>query len=237
MQKLMHQHKEDIISVLQSLDLLKLSDKILKHEIFSRTIERRLSSLDYNRLDSRLFIRYVLQLIVGSLDYENDTWGKFLDLLQCFGNEPGQIGPRFKEVAALLSGAPCSIPNCIQVVYTTNMSLYEQHITTVVEVLTQYSNKWEELCIALGLPCYVKDECDIRGRSLVTKLYLMLHEWVVGQHTHAQSATHGNLKIALSSSTVGRGRAAEELDRAFQSSLSPDTSQPSTKFSMVGQCF
>ena len=224
-QKLMHQHKEDIISALRSLDLFKLSDKIVEHKIFSGTIERRLSSLDYNRLASRLFFRYVLQLIVESLDYENDTWGKFLDLLQCFGNEPGKIGPRLMEVAALLSGAPCSTPNCIQVV---NMSLHKQHIKTVMEVLTQYSNKWEELCIALGLPCYVKDECDIRGRSLVTKLYHMLNEWVVGQHTHAHPATLGNLKIALSSSTVGCGRAAEELDRAFQSSLSPDTSQLST---------
>ena len=227
-QKLMHQHKEDIISALRSLDLFKLSDKIVEHKIFSGTIERRLSSLDYNRLDSRLFIRYVLQLIVESLDYENDTWGKFLDLLQCFGNEPGQIGPRLKEVAALLSGAPCSIPNRIQVAYTTNMSLHKQHIITTMEVLARYSHKWEELCIALGLPYHVKEECDIKGRSLITKLYNMLHEWIVGHHAQACPVTLSNLKIALSSSIVGCSLAAEELDRAFQSSLSPDTSGPST---------
>ena len=227
-QKLMHQHKEDIISALRSLDLFKLSDKIVEHKIFSGTIERRLSSLDYNRLASRLFIRYVLQLIVESLDYENDTWGKFLDLLQCFGNEPGQIGPRLKEIAALLSGAPCSIPNCIQVAYTTNMSLHKQRIITTMEVLAQYSNKWEELCIALGLPYHVKEGCDIKGRSLVTKLYHMLHEWVVGHHAQARPTTLDNLKIALSSSIVECSLAAEEVDQAFQSSLSPDRSGPST---------
>ena len=133
-----------------------------------------------------------------------------------------------KEKAALLSGAPCNIPNCIQVVYTTNISLYEQHIITAMEVLAQYSYKWEELCIALGLPYHVKEECESRGRSLITKLYHMLHEWVVGHHAQACPVTLGNLKTALSSSIVGCSLAAEELDRAFQSSLSPDTSGPST---------
>ena len=87
--------------------------------------------------------------------------------------------------------------------------LSKSHITCLMEVLVEASDKWEELGIAIGLPRHVIRQCK-HDRHIVA-LYNILHEWVIGNYEGTISATLKNLKQKLAGPIVGEGSLSHKL--------------------------
>ena len=97
--------------------------------------------------------------------------------------------------------------------------LSESHITCLIEVLVEASDKWEELGIAIGLPRHVISQC--KDDRHIMALNNILHEWVTGNYKGTIPATFKNLKLKLASQIVGEGRVAHKLKVKISTSQLP----------------
>ena len=89
--------------------------------------------------------------------------------------------------------------------------LFERDIYLLVQTLAEYSHKWEELGIALGLHSYLIEECR-QGSTNENRLYNIIHEWVF------QIATTPTLSIirkALESPSFGLGQLPNHILQKF----------------------
>ena len=90
----------------------------------------------------------------------------------------------------------------------------EEHVSVLMEILSDCSGEWENLCTSLNLPLTVK-------KSILKRLHMhndkgclskVLEEWIVGGHEYAKTPTFRNLKKALGSRTVELFSEAHELE-------------------------
>ena len=86
-------------------------------------------------------------------------------------------------------------------------------IFLLVHNLAEYSHKWEELGIALGLPRSLIEECR-HGSSNENRLYNIIHEWV--DHP-AMRTTLSIIRKALESPNLGLGPLSNHILQNFTS--------------------
>ena len=209
--------KQLLISSLLEFDLPEISEKLFAEDVISEFTKDLIHSLDYQYLDPKLCIRYLLQEVFKAADVrpwetkcENRKWNKFVNVLLSLGGETRRIGKKLKGVGQLLeskgshkSEHDMTIP-----------LLKEKDIKKLMNVLSKYAYEWESICIALGLPHNLRQECR-SGSSNVIRLTDVLHGWIVGPYPDAVPTTLWNLKLALGCSYVGCPNAVAELMEEF----------------------
>ena len=209
--------KQLLISSLLEYDLPEISEKLFAEDVISEFTKDLIHSLDYQYLDPKLCIRYLLQEVFKAVDVrpwetkcENRKWNKFVDVLLSLGGETRRIGKKLKGVGQLLEskGSHKSEHDM------TTPLLKEKDIKNLMNVLSKYAYEWEGICIALGLPHNLRQECR-SGSSNVIKLTDVLHGWIFGQYPDAVPTTLWNLKLALGYSYVGCPNAVAELMEEF----------------------
>ena len=212
--------KKLLISSLLECDLLEISEKLFAEDVISESTKNIIHSLDYKCLDPKLCIRYLLQEVFEAAGVrpwetrcENSKWNKFVDVLLSLGGETKRIGEKLKGVGQLLEskGSHKSEHGTT----TPNIPLLkEKDINKLMNVLSKYAYLWEGICIALGLPHILREECR-SGSNNVIRLTDVLRGWIVGQYPDAKLSTLSNLEVALSCPIVACHTAATELMEEF----------------------
>ena len=212
--------KKLLISSLLEFDLPEISEKLFAEDVILESTKNLIHSLDYKCLDPKLCIRYLLQEVFEAVGVrpwetrcENSKWNKFVDVLFSLGGETRRIGEKLKGVGQLLEskGSHKSEHGTT----TPNIPLLkEKDIKKLMNVLSKYAYLWEGICIALGLPHNLREECR-SGSNNVIRLTDVLRGWIVGQYPDAELTTLSNLEVALSCPIVACHTAATELMEEF----------------------
>ena len=219
--------KELLISSLLEVDLVQVSKKLFANNIICEPTKNKLISLDYEYLDPKLCIRYLLQNVFESVKdvqvwetnkYDVSKWNRFVQVLINLGGKAKRVGMKLKEAGTLLE---------LQVgqndMTKHNSSLLKvKDVKKLMDVLYKYAYKWEAICIALNLPRYVMEECR-KGRTDIIKLNDVLYNWIVSQHPDTESATLHSLNQALGGPIVRCGNAVLELmDQFYEYDSQPE---------------
>ena len=218
--------KELLVSSLLEVDLAQVSKKLFANNIICESTKNIFISLDYEYLDPKLCIRYLLQNVFESVkdvqDWETEygvcKWNGFVHVLINLGGKAKRVGMKLKKAGTLLEVQDGQN----DMTKHNSPLLKEKDVKKLMDVLYKYAYKWEYICIALNLPRYVMEECR-KGRTDIIKLNDILYTWIVGQHPDAEPATLHSLNQALGGPIVRCGKAVSELmDQFYEYDSQPE---------------
>ena len=204
-------HRAELALSLEDADLLKLSKQLTKCRVTSKEAYDKFLSLDKDneRLETDVKVRYLLQQVCEGVKkdcYAYDGLVKVLNSLR-LGGAVGSVCEAMRKELDKAEEDKASD----EAVTASDTCLTDKDIPQVVELVESGSHKWEEICIALGLPTNVREECRNAGNN-VLKLTKVFTEWISGSYEEAKMATLTNLKIVLASKSVRLARLGKKLD-------------------------
>ena len=164
-QEVLKKHEEEIVSALQRINIVDVSNKLLKGGVFKEEVKNKVSSLDIDGLDYRVCVRYLIRLVYESIQNNDVAWHRFIDVLGSFGYDAEQIGIRLKQETT----NPKHHSMINKSLECGDFILQESDVTKLMETIGICSHKWEEIGIALGLPRNMIEECRSGRRSIVSQ--------------------------------------------------------------------
>ena len=204
-------HRTELALSLEDADLLKLSKQLTKCRVTSKEAYDKFLSLDQDneRLETDVKVRYLLQQVCEGVRKDGKAYDGLVKVLNSL-RLGGAVGSVCEAMRKELDKAEENTASgeAVTVSYT---CLTDKDIPQVVELIESASHKWEEICIMLGLPTNVREECRNAGNN-VLKLTKVLTEWISGSYEGAKMATLTNLKIVLASKTVRLAMLGKKLD-------------------------
>ncbi len=202
--KFLKDNEDRILSVIKSKDAVKLSENMFQRCLISDSMMDQFSSLDHSKVDRKLQLRYLLRLVAQRIQQDGSGWGKFLSLLESWGEQSlseylrrsssGEDHPETKRMRL-------------------DDTLKNEDFGWISETLIQVSPDWEKLGTALGLPPYLIK--NSKREDNVLSLNQVLSVWLSGGSVTPPTIT--TLTKALRSSLVGHGRVAQEVEENFTS--------------------
>ena len=237
--ELLQNEETRLLRGLASVNLQDLSLELYKHRLISREVQESFTSLDHDRLDTDVRIRYLLQHVYSRVKDINC----FLYVLDIVGLSDlceflREVYEQWKflnevETSECLnesSKRPCkSLEEKV---------LDEKKCTILADLLASGSQKWEEIGSSLGLPQYELKACS-RKDSYPMKLCSVLCKWSEIKSESVSPCTLKSLCVALKSDLVSLPILAEGLVERFTQVLTKNVSCNSRKilcaFSIVYQ--
>ena len=203
-----------VLSSLSAQDFLDLSKDLQRHTVISTQGSDILASLDYDNLNSKTTVRYLLQVVGKNIKGNNTLCTNFLEALTGFRNVGVvQVGESLVNQAHAISQGPeektSPVPETV---------FLKDDVSELHEDLVSVSYRWEELCIYLKLPKAIIEECRNAGSNKL-RLGRGLSEWVCGRYKNARRPTLSQLKKALSSESVGRSTKYYEIEEKWQNRI------------------
>ena len=208
-QEVLKKHEEEIVSALQGIDIVDFSKKLLKESVFREWLKNKVSSLDINGLDCRVGVRYLIRLVYESVRSNDVAWHRFIHVLSSFGYDVEQNGIWLKH-----TNHPKHHSMRNKRFECGDFILQESDITKLTETIAPCSHKWEEIGIALRLPCNVVEECRSCSSNAI-RLNKVLNSWKVYCHEHTVPVLRRNLIDALAGPLVGYRDIAAKLEEEF----------------------
>ena len=202
--------QDDLVLALEKIDLHKFSRELCEFGIVSKRVKENFSTLDCDRLDPKLRVRYLLQQVFDKVCQDNALFPAFLIVLSSVGKEVmhvyNYLNERCVKGEARTVGGPSQA-------HDNDRCLTEQDIPDLVTELASVAYKWEEISILLGLPDHVIEECRT-GSSFMIKLRRSLHAWITGAHPHVKRIALNTLKDILSGPSLGCSNLADQMTLA-----------------------
>ena len=208
-EELIKEDEDEIVSALQGIKTVDLSNKLVDGAVFEGILKDKVSSLDIVGLDCRVCVRYLIRLVYESIQSNDVAWHRFIEVLDTFGCDVEQIGKLLKR----------EIAKHRKRLFMSNQREFDNFLTKLMKTIAPCSYKWEEISIALGLPRNVREECR-SGSSNAIRLYNVLYNWIVGCREHAVPVLLSNLKGALTGPLVESGSIAAKLEEFYPKLLS-----------------
>ena len=204
-------HRAELALSLEDADLLKLSKQLTKCKVTSKEAYDKFLSLDKDkeRLETDIKVRYLLQQVCEGVRKDGNAYDGLVRVLNSC-----RLGGAVRSVCEAMRKELDKAEEdkaSDEAVTASDTCLTDKDIPLVVELVESGSHKWEEICIALGLPTNVREECRNAGKS-VLKLTKVFTEWISGSYEGAKMATLTNLKMVLASKTVQLPVLGEQLD-------------------------
>ena len=222
--ELLLKYEKKLVQALAQTNLLKLSQDLLRYRVIAREMTKTIVSLDHKRLDPRTKARYLLHLVCVRVKVDISLCATFLTVLgEVDSEDVAKIGRALGQLHSTSEG---------QIIGP--VTLVEQDVGYLVEILAEVSYKWEEISISLKLPIASIEECrDARNNKL--RLHKALIVWVCGNHKHAKPPTLTDLSEALASDTVQLWSLAGEIEERLRMKMISTTS-PSVTDPQLNDC-
>ena len=209
--QLLLKHRAELALSLEEADLLKLSKQLTKCKVTSKEAYDKFLSLDKDneRLETDIKVRYLLQQVCEGVRKDGIAYDRLVRVLSSLrlGGAVRSVCEAMRKELDKAEGEKASD----EAVTASEACLTDRDIPQVVELVVSGSHKWEEICIALGLPTHVREECK-HAKTFVLKLNEVLTKWISGSYEGAKKATLTNLKTALASEIVQLPVLGEKLD-------------------------
>ena len=197
---------DSLRSHIKRMDLLDFCEKLCKFRIVSKQMRETFRSIDCERVDSELRVRYLFNLICNKISEDKALFSVLLKMLSSYNAE-------IKSLCKILSiehhqRTKSMVGESAQV-EDLERCLTEGDIPDLLESLVNGAHKWEEISIALKLPLSTTEDIRIAAGSSVTKLNKVLHAWVSGNFLKPVNLSV--LKNVLAKSLVGLKSLADNL--------------------------
>ncbi len=199
-------------------------------------------SLDHNRVDPQLQVRYLLRLVSVRVSEDESVWEKFMTLLVSIGER------QMYDYLYELTSEEDIFYDCLSEFtsdrdtesnsHSLDYCLDKEDVNWVFEVLVRVSHKWELIAVALNFLEYERTTC--RNSDIKLSLYNVLSHWLARDTSTPPGVTMNTLLTALRSETVGEGQVAQELEDKYKHkhSFSMHNSKVSTNnFSLTNKSY
>ncbi len=196
------QHLEELESILDTADLYKLSQDLLKKKVLSED-SGKFASLDPdpNHLEQEVKVRYLLQHVFERVREDGKVYNRLVKVLSRLGGRVrDECDAMNREVAK--ESTTCGGDR--------NDEIALKDVPHLVKCLVSSSHLWEEIGIALEIPKYKQVDCG-EGEDCVSRLNNILTAYVQADYEGARSATLRRLKEALASDIVNQRVLAHKL--------------------------
>ncbi len=200
--KFLKDNEDRVLSVIKSKPV-DLSEEMFQRCLISDSMMDQFSSLDHSKVDHKLQLRYLLRLVAQRIQRDGSGWGKFLALLESWGE---QSLSEYLRRSSSKEEKPTET-----VSRSSDEPLTTDDLQWIVQTLVDVSSYCEELGTALGLSPYQIKNC--KSDYNVLSLYEVLSVWLSGGS--AMPPTITTLTKALRSSLVGHGRVAQDIEQKF----------------------
>ena len=211
----MQDNTEALVSQASSIKLVEFSAELFNSEVISLEVKDTFVAMD-DTVDHQLRLRYLLVQVCESVKHDVEVFHRFLQVLTLHGKCVEEIAKRILEEwrvwekeekdEAEFNGSGSSLEG--------GDDLMEEDVVFLMKILSEVSNIWEELGIALGLSKALLEDCR-RGGNNKLRLHNLLCMWVKGKYQVALPATLKNLKQELASELVGVADVAQSLEQKF----------------------
>ena len=218
--------KEDLVLALKNTDLKKFSEELLECCVLSEEVSDLFSSLDYDRLDSRLGIRYLLQCICEEVKHDGRVVMRFVDVLGRLGGSVAQVYKilckRLEECTSDPGSGGQAGRQEERNTLENDYLFSDDDVSILTDLLVKVAYAWEKIAIAVNLPTHIIEQCNRRSHDdNILAVNYVLRAWITGECKGAIPTTWGNLKSKLGSLTVGEGRVAQEIEQKFAEAKMP----------------
>ena len=210
----MLQESQEVITALERHDTRELFKKMFRMCLVPASQNNIFNSLDLDRLDSELKVRYLLRLVCAKIREDGSVWNKFLKFLTKIGNQ--ELSDNLSKQYTHKSSNPLESKQGDK---DTVFGL--QDVKLLLELLVEVSHRWERVGLALGLPKYKIEAC--RGNDNVISLSNILTCWICADDNIPAKTSLSRLKKALSGDIVGECRVALNLDKEVHKARQTDT--------------
>ena len=209
--QLLKNHEEQLVNALSKVDLLKFSDEMINYRCITREEVEAFNSLDCDRLDSGITVRYLLHLVREKAKKDHTIFISFIEkLIKDDSVGVALIGSTLDNQLRTAKQNPDSM--CSE-----DDKLTEADIPHLTDILVEVSYDWDVIGLSLKLPPYVRKNCGkVKEEKDILRLEKVLAEWISGRSLHANPPTLKNLKEALASATVGQVSLAQNLQQKFE---------------------
>ena len=211
--KMLHESQE-VITALERHDIRELFKKMFRMCLVPASQDDLFNSLDLDRLDSELKVRYLLRLVCTKIREDGSVWDKFLKLLTKIGNQ--ELSENLSKQYTHKSSHPLESKQGDK-----DTIFGFQDVKLLLGLLVEVSHKWERVGLALGLPKYKIEDC--RGNDNVVSLSNILTCWICADDNIPAKTSLSSLKKALSKDIVGESRVALNLVKEVHKARQTDT--------------
>ena len=210
----MLQESQEVITALERHDIRELFKKMLQKCLVPASQKHLFNSLDLDRLDSELKVRYLLRLVCVKIREDGSVWDKFLKLLTKIGNQ--ELSENLSKQYTHKSSHPLESKQGDEAIV-----FCLEDVQLLLELLVEVSHKWERVGLALGLLKYKIEACQ--GNDNVISLSNILTCWICADGNIPAKTSLSRLKKALSGDIVGESRVALNLDKEVHKARQTDT--------------
>ena len=206
--ELLRTYRDTLTTCCEKLDLLEFSDGLCKHRIITLSVKEDFNSIDGERVDLSLRVRYILKIVFDKIRHDKVFFPALLKaLIGCGGRE-------LKSACDILiknyqKHKKITLGSVGEVVQDPEKPLTENGIPDLMDPLASVAYKWEEISIGLRIPLATTEEIKRDVGSFVIKLNKVLHGWVSGGYL--KPVTLDTLKRVLAKPMVGLSSVAETL--------------------------
>ena len=211
--KMLRESKE-VITALERHDIRELFKKMFQMCLVPASQKHLFNSLDLDRLDSELKVRYLLRLVCVKIREDGRVWDKFLKLLTKMGDQ--ELSENLSKQYTHKSGHQLESKQGYEAIV-----FGLQDVKLLLGLLVEVSHKWERVGLALDLPKYKIEAC--RGNDNVISLSNILTCWMSADDNIPAKTSLSRLKKALCSDIVGESRIALNLEKEVKKAKQTDT--------------
>ena len=206
--ELLRTYRDTLTTCCEKLDLLEFSDGLCKHRIITVSVKEDFNSIDGERVDLSLRVRYILKIVFDKIRHDKVFFPALLKaLIGCGGRELKSVCDILNKEYLKHQKIPSGSVG--EVVQDPEIPLTENDIPYLVDPLASVAHKWEEISIGLRIPLATTEEIKRDVGSFVIKLNKVLHGWVSGGYL--KPVTLDTLKRVLAKEMVGLSSVAETL--------------------------
>ena len=226
--ELLQNEETRLLRDLASVNLEELSLQLRIHRLISREVQKSFASLDHERLDAYVRIRYLLLHVYSTVKENVYYCNCFLNLLDKVGLKDlceslRDVYKKWKflnevETSECLNESGKRTCKSLE-----EKELDEQSCRILAELLVYGSQKWKEIGISLGLPQYELNACSHED-SYPLKLCSILCKWSEIKSERVSPCTLKSLCDALKSELVGLPKMADGLVERFSQILTKNVS-------------
>ena len=208
--KVLEACEEELVCELSSVNAVQMCKAFFQACVITSDMCDNFTSLDHNRLEPQLQIRYLLRLVCMNIKTDVTAWGKFLDLLDTLGGISNTLMKKLKMTEISETNSSPTDTAGTDASVEEEIVLSHGDVGLVTELLVPISHKWEGISISLGFQ--ENDRDNFRSDDNKISLSKGIECWI----SRDLNPTLKKLMQVVSSKLVGAGRVAVDLEKGFK---------------------
>ena len=218
LEKVLRDCEDELAFSLCRLDPVELCQKFFERSVISRESYDQFTSMDHNRIKSRLQVRYLVRLVSEKINKDPALWENLIAVLDTLEGVPSSLTDQLKQAVlsrnegladASEAVGGVSGPSMGEASENQDVVLTSRDVNILTELLAEVRDKWYEIAISFGLPQPDIEDCE--GKNSKISLFQILSFWIAND----SNPTLKKLTDTLCSNIVARTTVADKIKKNF----------------------